>query len=166
MRFLVLLIMMALPLAAFAADSPADGAFYKAAAEGGISEVELGKLAQEKSPDKQVMEFGEMMVKDHSAANEKLQALATSKNISLPSSASVGQMATKAKLKVLSGSSFDESYIRSQVKAHTETEALLKKEIASGQDPDAKAFAQSILPTVRAHLKAIRSIAAEKDVKT
>ena len=166
MKILVLCTMMALPFATFAADTSPDEAFYKAAAEGGISEVELGKLAQEKSPDKQVMDFGAMMVKDHSAANEKLQALAASKNISLPTSASVGQMATKAKLKVLTGASFDKSYIRSQVKAHSETEALLNKEIASGQDADAKAFAQSILPTVRSHLKAIRSIAAEQNVKT
>ena len=43
---------------------------------------------------------------------------------------------------------------------HEQTVALLKKEIASGQDADAKAFAQSILPTVRAHLKAAHSLAA------
>ncbi len=52
-------------------------------------------------------DFGAMMVKDHSAANDKLKTLASSKNITLPTSASIGQMATKAKLEVLSGDTFD-----------------------------------------------------------
>ena len=66
----------------------------------------------------------------------------------------------EAKLKVLSGTTFDDSYIKGQVKAHQQTVALLKKEIASGQDADAKSFAQSILPTVRSHLKAANTLAA------
>jgi putative membrane protein len=155
---------LALPLAAWSpltalADSP-DAAFYKHAAEGGIAEVEAGKLAQEKSNNQQVKDFGAMMVKDHTAANDKLKALADSKNISLPTTSSVGQMAAKAKLEVLSGDTFDKSYIPGQIKAHQNTVALFRKEIQSGQDPDAQAFAKSTLPTVRAHLKAINAIAA------
>jgi putative membrane protein len=150
------------PLAALA-DSP-DASFYKHAAEGGIAEVEAGKLAQDKSNNQQVKDFGAMMVKDHSAANDKLKALADSKSISLPTSSSVGQMATKAKLEVLSGDTFDKSYIAGQIKAHQNTAALFRKEIASGQDADAKAFAKETLPTVRAHLKAINAIAAAKGV--
>lgn len=61
---------------------------------------------------------------------------------------------------------FDKSYIKSQGKAHTKTMALLRKEISSGQDTDAKAFARSILPTVQSHLKAIRTWAAEDDVRS
>jgi putative membrane protein len=105
-----------------------------------------------------------MMVKDHSAANEKLQALAASKNIALPASASVGQMAAKAKLDVLSGGTFDKSYVKGQISAHRQTIALFRKEISSGQDTDAKAFATDTLPTVRAHLKAIKAIATDMGI--
>jgi putative membrane protein len=73
----------------------------------------------------------------------------------------MGQMAVKAKLDVLSGDTYDKSYIKSQIKAHRQAIALFKKEIASGQDPDAKAFATATLPTLRMHLKAIRSVAAD-----
>jgi putative membrane protein len=67
-----------------AADDNPDAAFYKNAAEGGMAEVELGKLAQEKSPTQSVKDFGAMMVSDHGAANDKLKAIADRKNIKLP----------------------------------------------------------------------------------
>jgi putative membrane protein len=165
MNRLLVFLMMGLPLAAFAATNP-DASFYKHAAEGGIFEVDAGNLAQQKSSNQQVKDFGAMMVKDHSAANQKLQSIAASKNISLPSSASVGQMATKAKLDMLSGATFDKSYIKSQISAHQQTIALFKKEIAAGQDADAKTFATDTLPTVQAHLKAIRAIAAANSVSS
>src|ERR1700723_749338 len=157
-------LMLALPMAgAFAASNP-DGSFYKHAAEGGVAEVDAGLLAQDKGNSQQVKDFGAMMVKDHSAPNEKLQSLAASKNITLPSGAGVGQMATKAKLDVLSGDAFDKSYVKSQISAHRQTIALFHKEMSSGQDADAKAFAAATLPTVRSHLKAIIAIATDMGI--
>jgi putative membrane protein len=158
------LLLVAAPLTVLA-DSP-DASFYKNAAEGGISEVDAGNLATTKGNSQAVKDFGAMMVKDHSAANDKLKALAATKGVDLPSSASVMQTGTKAKLDVLSGDTFDKSYIKSQVKAHRETIALFKKEIDSGQDADAKAFATSTLPTLRAHMKAIDKVAADAGVST
>ena len=151
------------PLTAWAATNP-DESFFKHAAEGGIAEVDAGKLAQDKGNTQKVKDFGAMMVKDHAAANEKLKALAASKTVTLPASASVGEMATKAKLDVLSGDTFDKSYIKDQIKAHHATIALFKKEISEGQDGDVKAFASDTLPTLRSHLKAIQGIAADEGV--
>ena len=165
MKVSFLVLMLGLPALAIAASDP-DASFYKSAAEGGIAEVEAGQLAQEKGNSQQIKDFGAMMVKDHSAANEKLKTLASSKNVTLPSSPSVGQMASKTKLKVLSGDTFDKSYVKGQIGAHRQTIALFRKEISSGQDADAKAFATATLPTVRAHLKAITAIAAEMGIKT
>jgi putative membrane protein len=164
MRKLLSIMTLAAPLAAaplaFGADDP-DASFYKKAAESGIFEVEAGNQAQQKASMQPVKDFGAMMVKDHTAANNQLKTLAASKNVSLPSSASVGQMAEKGKLDVLSGDTYDKSYIRGQIKAHREAIALFNKEIASGQDADAKSFAQQTLPTLQQHLKAARDIASQ-----
>lgn len=158
MKNTFLALMLFLPGAAFAASNP-DASFYKNAAEGGIFELDAGHMAQEKGTSQQVKDFGAMMVKDHTAASDKLQSMASSKNITLPTSGSVAQMATEEKLKVLSGKTFDKSYVKSQVSAHQKTIALFEKEASSGRDSDAKAFASATLPTLRAHLKAITSIA-------
>jgi putative membrane protein len=165
MKSVFLVLMMSLPLAAMAASDP-DASFYKKAAEGGIAEVEAGQLAQDKGSSQSVKDFGAMMVKDHTAANDKLKALAVSKGITLPTSSSVGQMASKAKLEVLSGDTFDKSYISGQITAHRQTIALFKQEINNGQDADAKAFASETLPTLRSHLKAITAIATAAGIST
>jgi putative membrane protein len=163
MKRAIISLLFLMPLAAAAADAP-DSTFYKKAAEGGLAEVDAGNLAQQKSKNQSVQDFAAMMVKDHSAANDKLKSIAASKNISLPTSPSVGQMATKAKLDLLSGDTFDKSYIKAMIKGHQETIALFKKEIAVGEDADAKAFATATLPTVRSHLKKIQAIAAAAGV--
>lgn len=146
------------------ADSP-DAAFYKNAAQGGMAEVELGNLAQKNGKSQSVKDFGAMMVKDHSAANEKLKSVASAKNVALPSSPSVGQMATKAKLEALSGDAFDKAYIKDMTKDHEEDIKEFNKEAISGKDPDAKAYAASTLPTLEEHLRKIQSIAASSGVK-
>jgi len=164
MKRIPLLLAALAPLAAFAADNP-DQSFFDHAAEGGLAEVSLGKLAQEKASDPKVKEFGAMMVTDHSAANEKLKALAAKEGVKLPTSPGVGQMATKAKLEVLTGDTFDKSYVKGMVKDHEEDVALFRTEATSGKDAGAKAFAAATLPTLEEHLKKIRSIAAARGIK-
>jgi putative membrane protein len=166
MKKLMQALILIAPLAAFAADKSPDESFYKKAAEGGISEVEQGKLAQERGNSQAVKDFGAMMVKDHSAANDRLKSIADSKGISLPGSASMAQMATKGKLEVLKGDTFDKSYVKGMVKDHEEDIKEFEKEAREGQDPEAKAFASKTLPTLRAHLAKIRSIATDAGIKT
>jgi putative membrane protein len=153
-----------IPVLALGAGASPDASFFKSAAEGGISEVNDGTLAQQKGASQAVKDFGAMMVKDHSAANDKLKAIAAQEDVSLPSSASAMQMATHAKLDMMSGETFDKAYIRGQIKAHQATAALFQKEIASGQDEKAKQFATSTLPVVQSHLKAIMQIAANAGI--
>lgn len=156
--------MVALSGIGVAADSNPDADFYKKAGEGGLSEVELGKIAQAKSANAAVKQFAAMMVRDHSKANDKLKSVAASQNVSLPTSSSVGQMATKAKLEVLSGDTFDKSYIKGMIADHKEDIAEFQKEASSGQDPAAKAFAKATLPTLQKHLKHVQAIAPQVGV--
>src|SRR3569833_4717486 len=126
-------LLVALPVIAWSAEKNPDQDFYKHAAESGIAEVEAGKLAESKGSSAAVKDFGAMMVKDHTEANEKLKSIASTENVDLPSTSGAKHMATKAKLEVLTGDSFDKSYIKGQIAAHQQPVALLKKEIASGQ---------------------------------
>ncbi len=165
MKLLIMALTAAAPLAV-AATAATDSSFYETLAAGGMSEVQLGNLAEQKSTNPRVKNFAAMMVKDHSTANQKLESLASSKDVSLPKSPDARQMATKDKLEALSGSSFDKAYIESQLQAHEHTVSLLEREISSGEDAAAKSFAESVLPTIRHHLQAVKTLASEEGVKS
>src|ERR1700760_38368 len=146
------------------ADSP-DSSFIKNAAEGGMSEVELGQLAQQKATNPAVKEFGAMMVTDHTAANEKLKAVAAAKQVSLPDSPSLMQKASKKKLDMMSGDSFDKSYVKGMIDDHKADIKEFQKEATEGKDPEVKAFAVATLPTLKAHLHKIQTIASNAGIK-
>lgn len=156
--------LLSLPLVAMAADKSPDQSFYNNAAQGGMAEVQLGQMAEDKGQSAAVKDYGKMMVQDHTAANNKLKGIAAGKGVELPDTLSVSQMATRTKLKTLSGDSFDNSFIKSMVRDHKDAIKLFQKEAQSGQDPEAKAFAKSTLPTLQAHLKEIQSLATTAGV--
>jgi putative membrane protein len=135
-----------------------DETFIKKAAQGGMAEVELGKLAEQKSTNPEVKSFAARMVRDHSAADRKLTALAASKGVELPSGKGMGNDATYLKLKVLSGKSFDKAYVNAMVDDHKEDVADFEKQSNEAQDPDVKMFATKTLPTLKSHLDAIQKI--------
>lgn len=61
-----------------------DTAFAKQAAEDGMKEVEVGKMVAAKTGNAQVKAYANRLVKDHTAANKELMAIAMRKNIDLP----------------------------------------------------------------------------------
>jgi putative membrane protein len=143
----------------FAADlSGNDSDFNKKAAKGGMAEVELGRLAARKGATPEVREFGNRMIRDHSKANRQLAALAASKGIELSKSDSLSEDVSAVHLKMLSGKSFDEAYIKMMVDDHKEDVADFQKESESAQDPDVKNFATKTLPTLQGHLTKIEQI--------
>jgi putative membrane protein len=76
------LTVVALCAPAYAQSLSAPGkAFVEKAAKGNLAEVELGKLALQKSNDAQVKAFGQQMITDHSKANDSLKPIADSAHI-------------------------------------------------------------------------------------
>ena len=146
-----------------AADPDSD--FFDKAAEGGMAEVEAGKLAQEKASSAEVKKFGAMMVTDHTQANDKLKAIAANHGVTLPTDLNEEHRTMKENLSGLSGKDFDKEYIAGQIKDHQTVAELLRTESASGQNPDAKAFAAETLPTVEAHLQQAQSLGKKLKIK-
>jgi putative membrane protein len=132
--------------------------FAVAAANGGMMEVELGKLAQEKAINKQVKDFGEMMVKDHTKANDELKSIAAQKNITLPASVSDDSQKKIADLNKKSGKDFDKDYINMMVKDHKDDIDDFEKAAKDSTYPEIQSFAVKTLPTLYKHLGAAKAI--------
>jgi putative membrane protein len=135
-----------------------DSEFAVEAASGGLLEVELGRMAQEKGKSQGVKDFGAMMVKDHSKANDELKTLATSKNIVLPSTPSEEHQKHINDLAKLSGAEFDKEYIKMMTDDHEKDVKLFKEAADDAKDADIKAFAAKTLPTLEQHLSKIKAM--------
>jgi putative membrane protein len=129
-----------------------------AAAQGGMTEVQLGKVASEKGNSDQVKAFGARMVKDHTQANDELMGIAQKKGVTLSTTLDSRHQAMVDQMSKLSGPAFDKAYISGMVRDHEKTVALFKEEAQSGLDPDLKAFANKTLPTLEDHCSSIKSI--------
>jgi putative membrane protein len=138
-----------------------DRVFVHAAALGGMAEVELGKLAEQRSQNDAVKEFARRMVDDHSKANDRLIGLAKEDGIAVPKEVDEEHKAMRQRLTTANGAEFDLAYLQGQVIEHQKTVQLLEYEIGSGQDTDLKSFAAEILPIVLQHLRAAQALQAE-----
>ncbi|HYX27595.1 MAG TPA: DUF4142 domain-containing protein [Pyrinomonadaceae bacterium] len=142
------------PLLILACSSARDSnKFATAAAQGGMAEVELGRLATQRAGDASVREFGARMVADHSRANTELKSVAAQKGIQLPNDMNSEQKSEMDKLSKMSGADFDKEYMSTMVKDHKDDVKDFETQSQNGNDPDIKAFAGKTLPTLQQHLQ-------------
>jgi putative membrane protein len=136
----------------------ADEEFAKKAAQGGMAEVKLGQLAEEKATNETVKNFAKLMVEDHTKANEKLKEAASKENVTLPTDLDPKDEATYESLSKLSGEAFDRAYARDMVKDHQQDVAEFHREATNGRKEPIKSFAEQTLPTLQKHLKEARQM--------
>lgn len=142
-----------------ATQGPPDQQFLKEAAQGGMKEVALGKLAVQKASSEEVKQFGQRMVDDHGGANERLQKLATSKGVTLPEEMGEEGKALRDRLEKLSGAEFDRAYMEEMVKDHKKDVEEFTKAAEHGEDPEVKKWAEDTLPTLKEHLQQAQNVA-------
>jgi len=138
--------------------SSADTEFMNKAAQGGMAEVELGKMASTKAQNAEVKQFGQQMTADHTRANNELKTLAAGKNVTLPTDVGAMHKATMDKLSKLSGAEFDREYVKAMVEDHEKDVAEFQKQADSGTNADVKAFAAKTLPTLKSHFEMIKAM--------
>jgi putative membrane protein len=130
-----------------------DAQFAKKAAQGGLAEVKMGQLAEDKGTSDIVKKFGQRMVEDHSKAGDELKKAAAQELINLPDDISAKDKAAYDSLSKLSGAAFDRAYARDMVKDHEEDIVDFNKEASGGQKAAIKDFASQTLPILQDHLK-------------
>lgn len=125
--------------------------FVEMAASGGLFEVQSSELALERSTSDDVKAFAQMMITDHTKANEELAALATAKTLTVPAEIAGPPAEHMAAVTAAEGDTFDAVYMEHQVQAHAETIELFQAQAASSNDADLAAFAEKTLPTLQMH---------------
>jgi putative membrane protein len=140
-------------VAAEASDTPpAPTVFVEKAAQDGMTEVELGKVALAKSKNAEVREFAQRMVTDHGKANSELTAIARQKGIEPPKKLDSEHQAMVQMLEGKEGAAFDSEYSRHMNMDHTKAISLFEA-AAKSNDQDLAGFAKKTLPTLKEHKK-------------
>jgi putative membrane protein len=139
----------------------ASNEFVTKAADGGMMEVELGKLAQTNAGSTAVKDYGKMLEEDHSKANAELKSIAAAENISCPASMSEMHNMHVKELAAKKGADFDKAYINMMVEDHNKDIAEFKTAAKSNSDAKVKEFASKTLPTLENHLAKAKAIKAK-----
>jgi putative membrane protein len=145
-----------------AAGPDMDKAFVKKALEGSMGEVELGKLALQKSSDDEVKQFAQRMVDDHGKIVDQLKPVAEQLGVKAPDGPSKGTVKKMDKMKALSGDAFDQAYIKDMVKDHKSDDSEFKQEAQSTQSPQLKQIVMQFDQIIESHLQQIQQIAQTK----
>jgi putative membrane protein len=134
---------------ATAALSDKDKSFMKEAAQGGMMEVEMGKMAQQKGKSADVKKIGGTMVADHTKANNELMAIAKKKGVDLSKE--------KPKSHSMGDANFDKEYIDMMVKDHEKDLSAFQAEAKNGSDADVKGFASKTSAVIKKHLDLVKA---------
>lgn len=140
-----------------AGDGP-DAAFVTKAAQGGMAEVELSKVAQKNAKSADVKTFATKMVTDHTANNKELATIAAHENIPVPKALDGEHAALRDKLSAMKGAEFDRAYIDAMKTDHQKMDELLKSSQATVSTEELRTFIKKTDPVVEHHLSMAQNL--------
>jgi putative membrane protein len=123
-----------------------DKRFVEKAAAAGREEVEISRVAVDRSTNADVKKFAQMMVDDHTRANDELMSLAQARSVELPNKKSETEKWSKKDAK-----DFDRDYVKKMVSDHKDAVELFRNEAKDGTDPELLEFARKTLPKLEQH---------------
>lgn len=127
--------------------------FINAANNINMAEIQMGRLARERGQSQTVRQLGEHMVQDHTMLEAKLKAVASAKDIVLPTQLDAKHQKKFDELASLSGAAFDRQYLDMQVKGHQKAISLFQQAAAENTEPAVRDLAKSALPQLQEHLQ-------------
>lgn len=143
-----------------------DKAFVRKAEEGSMAEVQLGKLAQQKSNSEDIKQFGAKMVEDHTQLSDQMKPIAQEMGVNSPTQLSKKDRETVAKLENLSGAEFDKAYIKDMMKDHKKDLSEFQDTAQRTQNTQLKDAAQHGAQVIDQHLQMIQEIAKNHNMKS
>jgi putative membrane protein len=136
-----------------------DRNFIMEAAQGGMMEVQMGKLAQEKGQSDGVKQFGKRLEADHSKANDELKGIAQKLGVTLPAALDKKHQGKVDKMSKAKPQDFDRQFSREMVDDHEKDVKAFRKQADKGRNAELKQFASQTMPTLEEHLKMARDLA-------
>lgn len=138
--------------------SQQDKSFATDATFSNLAEIEMGGLAASKGTHESVVSFGELMVTEHTTAQNRLETIADSLSIAIPDSLTTKHQTLYDQLSALDGAAFDSAYITSQITAHQEAQQIFEVQIDDGDNDAVEDYASETITHINMHLEMAREI--------
>jgi putative membrane protein len=142
-----------------------DKMFVRKAAEGGLAEVQLGQLAEQKSGNDAIKQFGAKMVADHTMLNGEMKPVADNLGVQTPKKMSKKDQDEYDQLAALSGTDFDKAYLTAMVKDHRKDLREFREEAESAGDSQLKDVVMKAEDVILDHLRTVSKLARENGVE-
>jgi putative membrane protein len=129
-------------------------------------DIDAGQLAAKRSHTKDVQDFAQRMITDHTGVNKSAVELVTRLNVTPEDNATsqslkAGGEANLKNLKALKGAAFDKAYVDHEVAYHEQVlDALDKVLIPNASNAELKALLVKVRPAFVAHLEHAKRIQA------
>ncbi|NGZ82863.1 DUF4142 domain-containing protein [Duganella aceris] len=137
--------------------SRGDQKILRALAQANMAEVAAGHIALKRSTTQDVKAFAQQMVDDHTKGLQAVQEVAQSKNFTLPTEPDAKHKKMAARLDKLSGAAFDKVYLANAgVSDHKAAYQQVVEAQKKAADPDVKALAAKLQPTIDHHLQKVQ----------
>nr|WP_315223817.1 DUF4142 domain-containing protein [uncultured Flavobacterium sp.] len=146
-------------------DTKNDSEFLVDIAEVNLAEIEIGKLAQIKSTNSEVKNFGKMLVDEHTKAATEVSALADAKSITLPVAITEDGKEEYNQLNEKSGTDFDKKFADMMIDGHQKAIDKLRKASEDATDQDVKLWASNSIAGMTAHLEHAKMLKQNLDKK-
>ena len=127
-------------------------------------DIDAGKLAASRSTNKEVKDFAQRMITDHTGVNKAATELVTKLEVKPEDNATSrglkqGGDRTLVRLRALKGDEFDRTYVDNEVTYHqTVLDALDKTLIPNAKNGELKALLVKVRPAFVAHLEHARHL--------
>jgi putative membrane protein len=141
-----------------------DKQFCQAAGEGGLFEVQMGHVAEQKSNNDGVKAFGAKMVHDHSQLNDEMKPTCGALGVSAPEHLDSKDQATYDHLSSLSGKEFDQEYIKTMVMDHRHDLRAFRHEETTTSDSELKQKVSAGVSVITEHLHIVTELAQKNGV--
>ncbi len=138
--------------------SKLDQEFARKAAQDGLVEIEMAKLAQQKAKSDKLRGFADMMLDDHAHAKESLTEVAEKIAFKLPSELSREHRDMLDKFAAYEGADFEQQFVSTVIEEHEKDVNLYHSESEHGHNEELKRFAAEIAPVLEKHLDMAKSM--------
>ena len=142
-----------------------DSDFMTMAASGGMLEVKLGQEIVKRATTPEAKQFAQQMVTDHIKGNNDLKAIATKKNITLPTTLGAEQQKVYDDVVAEKGPALDQHYVKAMIADHQEDIREYQEAVTKAADPQIKGYAIQNVPMLQMHLQMVQKIQPVVDAK-